>query len=208
MYRSRYANVFHGGDEGQAVQVSGGLTDDWDSAATYVQNPPYFVGMSKEPDAVEDIKGARVLALLGDSITTDHISPAGSIKKDGPAGDYLIERQIRPLDFNSYGARRGNHEIMMRGTFANIRLQNEMVPGVTGGMTRHVPTGKPMSIYEAAMTYQEAGTPLAVIGGKESGTGSTRDWAAKGPRPQAAKAVIAQDSARNPRPNQTGRSGR
>src|SRR3546814_6577132 len=131
---------------------------DWSSDVcssdlTYVQNPPYFVGMSKEPDAVEDIKGARVLALLGDSITTDHISPAGSIKKDGPAGDYLIERQIRPLDFNSYGARRGNHEIMMRGTFANIRLQNEMVPGLTGGMTRPVPPGTPMSTSQAAMTY-------------------------------------------------------
>ncbi|HEY9567793.1 MAG TPA: aconitate hydratase AcnA [Thalassobaculum sp.] len=204
MYRSRYANVFHGGDEWQAVQVSGGLTYEWDSASTYVQNPPYFVGMSKEPDAVEDIKGARVLALLGDSITTDHISPAGSIKKDGPAGDYLIERQIRPLDFNSYGARRGNHEIMMRGTFANIRLQNEMVPGVTGGMTRHVPTGKPMSIYEAAMTYQEAGTPLVVIGGKEYGTGSSRDWAAKGTRLLGAKAVIAESFERIHRSNLVG----
>ena len=204
MYRGRYANVFHGGEEWQAVQVSGGLTYDWDSGSTYVQNPPYFVGMSKEPSEIEDIKGARVLAVLGDSITTDHISPAGSIKKDGPAGDYLIERQIRPLDFNSYGARRGNHEIMMRGTFANIRLQNEMVPGVSGGMTKHVPTGKQMPIYDAAMKYQEEGTPLVVIGGKEYGTGSSRDWAAKGTRLLGAKAVIAESFERIHRSNLVG----
>jgi len=204
MYRGRYANVFHGGDEWQAVEVSGGLTYEWDSGSTYVQNPPYFVGMSKEPSAIEDIRGARVLAVLGDSITTDHISPAGSIKKDGPAGDYLIERQIRPLDFNSYGARRGNHEIMMRGTFANIRLQNEMVPGVTGGMTKYIPTGKPMSIYEAAMKYQAAGTPLVVIGGKEYGTGSSRDWAAKGTRLLGAKAVIVESFERIHRSNLVG----
>ncbi|GHD43101.1 aconitate hydratase [Thalassobaculum fulvum] len=204
MYRSRYANVFHGGDEWQAVQVSGGLTYEWDSGSTYVQNPPYFVGMSKEPGDFADIKGARVLALLGDSITTDHISPAGSIKKDGPAGDYLLERQIRPLDFNSYGARRGNHEIMMRGTFANIRLQNEMTPGVTGGVTKYVPTGKQMSIYEAAMKYQDEGTPLVVIGGKEYGTGSSRDWAAKGTRLLGAKAVIAESFERIHRSNLVG----
>jgi len=204
MYRGRYANVFDGGEEWQAVEVSGGLTYDWDSSSTYVQNPPYFVGMSKEPGAIEDIRGARVLALLGDSITTDHISPAGSIKKDGPAGDYLIERQIRPLDFNSFGARRGNHEIMMRGTFANIRLQNEMVPGVMGGMTRHVPSGKVTSIYEAAMQYHDAGTPLVVIGGKEYGTGSSRDWAAKGTRLLGAKAVVAESFERIHRSNLVG----
>ncbi len=204
MYRNRYANVFHGGDEWQAVQVSGGLTYDWDSGSTYVQNPPYFVGMPKEPGPIEDIRGARVLAVLGDSITTDHISPAGSIKKDGPAGDYLIERQIRPLDFNSYGARRGNHEIMMRGTFANIRLQNEMVPGVTGGMTKYVPTGQQMPIYDAAMKYHQAGTPLVVIGGKEYGTGSSRDWAAKGTRLLGAKAVIAESFERIHRSNLVG----
>ncbi|MEQ8863575.1 MAG: aconitate hydratase AcnA [Thalassobaculum sp.] len=204
MYRGRYANVFHGGDEWQAVNVSGGLTYDWNSGSTYVQNPPYFVGMSKDPSAIQDIHGARVLALLGDSITTDHISPAGSIKKDGPAGDYLIERQIRPLDFNSYGARRGNHEIMMRGTFANVRLQNEMVPGVTGGMTRYIPTGKPTALYEAAMKYQEAGTPLVVIGGKEYGTGSSRDWAAKGTKLLGVKAVIVESFERIHRSNLVG----
>lgn len=204
MYRERYANVFHGGDEWQAVEVSGGLTYDWNAGSTYVQNPPYFVGMSKDPSPIQDVHGARVLALLGDSITTDHISPAGSIKKDGPAGDYLIERQIRPLDFNSYGARRGNHEIMMRGTFANVRLQNEMVPGVTGGMTRYIPTGKPMALYEAAMKYQEAGMPLVVIGGKEYGTGSSRDWAAKGTKLLGVKAVIVESFERIHRSNLVG----
>ena len=204
MYRGRYANVFHGGDEWQAVNVSGGLTYDWNAGSTYVQNPPYFVGMSKDPSAIQDIHGARVLALLGDSITTDHISPAGSIKKDGPAGDYLIERQIRPLDFNSYGARRGNHEIMMRGTFANVRLQNEMVPGVTGGMTRYIPTGKPTALYEAAMKYQDAGTPLVVVGGKEYGTGSSRDWAAKGTKLLGVKAVIVESFERIHRSNLVG----
>jgi len=204
MYRERYANVFAGGDEWKAVKVSGSLTYDWDDGSTYVQNPPYFTGMAAEPSAIQDIKGARVLALLGDSITTDHISPAGSIKKDGPAGDYLLERQIRPLDFNSYGSRRGSHDVMMRGTFANIRLQNEMTPGVTGGMTRNVKTGKQEPIYNAAMTYQAAGTPLVVIGGKEYGTGSSRDWAAKGTRLLGVKAVIVESFERIHRSNLVG----
>ena len=204
MYRSRYANVFHGGDEWQKVTVSGGLTYDWDDGSTYVQNPPYFVGMSKEPGDFADIKGARALAMLGDSITTDHISPAGSIKKDGPAGDYLIERQIRPTDFNSFGARRGNHEIMMRGTFANIRLQNEMTPGVSGGMTKYIPSGEQMPIYDAAMKYQEAGVPLVVLGGKEYGTGSSRDWAAKGTRLLGVKAVVVESFERIHRSNLVG----
>jgi len=204
MYRSRYANVFDGGDEWKAVQVSGGMTYDWNAGSTYVQNPPYFVGMSKDASPIQDITGARVLALLGDSITTDHISPAGSIKKDGPAGEYLMERQIRPTDFNSYGARRGNHEIMMRGTFANIRIQNEMTPGVTGGVTKYIPTGETLPIYEAAMKYEAAGTPLVVIGGKEYGTGSSRDWAAKGTRLLGAKAVIVESFERIHRSNLVG----
>ncbi|WP_028793265.1 aconitate hydratase AcnA [Thalassobaculum salexigens] len=204
MYRSRYANVFHGGKEWQNVSVSGGLTYDWNDGSTYVQNPPYFVGMSKEPGEITDIKGARALAMLGDSITTDHISPAGSIKKDSPGGEYLLERQIRPLDFNSYGARRGNHEVMMRGTFANIRLQNEMTPGVSGGMTKLVTSGEQMPIYDAAMKYAKAGTPLVVIGGKEYGTGSSRDWAAKGTRLLGVKAVIVESFERIHRSNLVG----
>jgi aconitate hydratase len=204
MYRSRYANVFHGGKEWQNVSVSGGLTYDWDDGSTYVQNPPYFVGMSKEPGEITDIKGARALAMLGDSITTDHISPAGSIKKDSPGGEYLLEHQIRPMDFNSYGARRGNHEVMMRGTFANIRLQNEMTPGVSGGMTKLVTTGEQMPIYDAAMKYAKAGTPLVVIGGKEYGTGSSRDWAAKGTRLLGVKAVIVESFERIHRSNLVG----
>ncbi|WPZ35999.1 aconitate hydratase AcnA [Thalassobaculum sp. OXR-137] len=204
MYRSRYANVFHGGKEWQAVKTSGGLTYDWDDGSTYVQNPPYFVGMAEEPGEITDITGARALAMLGDSITTDHISPAGSIKKDSPGGEYLLERQIRPTDFNSYGARRGNHEVMMRGTFANIRLQNEMTPGVSGGMTKLVTTGKEMPIYDAAMKYAEAGTPLVVIGGKEYGTGSSRDWAAKGTRLLGVKAVVVESFERIHRSNLVG----
>jgi aconitate hydratase len=204
MYRSRYANVFHGGKEWQDVTVSGGLTYDWDDGSTYVQNPPYFAGMSKEPGGFADIRGAKALAMLGDSITTDHISPAGSIKKDGPAGDYLIERQIRPTDFNSFGARRGNHEIMMRGTFANIRLQNEMTPGVSGGMTKMVGGGEQLPIYDAAMKYADADTPLVVIGGKEYGTGSSRDWAAKGTRLLGVKAVIVESFERIHRSNLVG----
>jgi aconitate hydratase len=204
MYRSRYANVFAGTDEWKAVNVSGGETYDWNDGSTYVQNPPYFEGMKPDPEALADITGARVLALLGDSITTDHISPAGSIKKDGPAGDYLIERQIRPIDFNSFGARRGNHEIMMRGTFANIRLQNEMTPDVQGGYAKHIPSGDTGSIYDIAMRYQNEGTPLVVFGGKEYGTGSSRDWAAKGTRLLGIKAVITESFERIHRSNLVG----
>ena len=204
MYRSRYANVFAGTDEWKAVTVSGGETYDWNDGSTYVQNPPYFEGMKPDPEELADITGARVLALLGDSITTDHISPAGSIKKDGPAGDYLIERQIRPIDFNSFGARRGNHEIMMRGTFANIRLQNEMTPDVQGGYAKHVPSGDTGSIYDIAMRYQAEGTPLVVFGGKEYGTGSSRDWAAKGTRLLGIKAVVTESFERIHRSNLVG----
>jgi aconitate hydratase len=160
--------------------------------------------MSRTPAPVQDVKGARVLALLGDSITTDHISPAGSIKKDGPAGQYLIRRQVGPQDFNSYGARRGNHEVMMRGTFANIRLRNELAPGTEGGVTRHMPDGKGMSIYDAAMQYADEGTPLIIIAGKEYGTGSSRDWAAKGTKLLGVRAVITESFERIHRSNLVG----
>src|SRR5262249_53928644 len=146
------------------------------------KHPPFFAEMRPEPDPIQDIHGARVLAYLGDSITTDHISPAGSIKPDSPAGRYLIERGVKPADFNSYGARRGNHEVMMRGTFANVRLRNRLAPGTEGGFTRHLPDGTEMSIFDAAMKYQAEGIPLIVLAGKEYGSGSSRDWAAKGPR--------------------------
>jgi len=204
MFRKRYANVFEGPKEWQDVKISGGMTYKWDMASTYVQNPPYFVNMPKEPEALRDIKGARVLSLFGDSITTDHISPAGSIKKDGPAGEYLLSHQVRPQDFNSYGARRGNHEIMMRGTFANIRIKNEMLGGKEGGLTRYIPSGDVMPIYDAAMQYIKAGTPLIVIAGKEYGTGSSRDWAAKGTNLLGVKAVIAESFERIHRSNLVG----
>ncbi|MEQ8334515.1 aconitate hydratase AcnA [Nisaea sp.] len=204
MFRNRYSNVFEGTPEWQAVQTTGSLTYNWNDGSTYVQNPPYFQGMTMDPDALADIRDARELAILGDSITTDHISPAGSIKSDGPAGDYLRERQVRPVDFNAYGARRGNHEIMMRGTFANIRLKNEMVEGVTGGYTVHYPSGEQMAIYDAAMRYETEGVSLVVIGGKEYGTGSSRDWAAKGTRLLGVKAVIVESFERIHRSNLVG----
>ncbi|MBM85790.1 MAG: aconitate hydratase AcnA [Rhodospirillaceae bacterium] len=204
MYRSRYANVFHGPDEWRAVHATGSLTYNWNAGSTYVQNPPYFQDMKADPDGFADIIGARPLALLADSITTDHISPAGSIKQDGPAGDYLMERQVRLSDFNSYGARRGNHEIMMRGTFANIRLRNELTPDIAGGYTKHQPSGEQMDIYNAAMKYQDDGVPLVVVGGKEYGTGSSRDWAAKGTRLLGIKAVIVESFERIHRSNLVG----
>ena len=180
-FLQRYGEVFKGPKQWQAIQVdSGSNTYAWSDNSTYVKNPPYFDGITMEPKPVSDIKGARILAVLGDSITTDHISPAGTIRKASPAGDYFMERQVQQKDFNSYGARRGNHEVMMRGTFANIRIRNEMVPGVEGGMTKHLPSGEQMPIYDAAMRYQREGVPLVIIGGKEYGTGSSRDWAAKG----------------------------
>ncbi len=204
MFQSRYANVFEGTKEWQAVQTTGSLTYNWNDGSTYVQNPPYFQGMAMEPGELADITGARELAVLGDSITTDHISPAGSIKSDSPAGDYLRERQVRPVDFNAYGARRGNHEIMMRGTFANIRLKNEMGGGLTGGLTVHYPSGETMPIYDAAMRYQKEGVPLVVVGGKEYGTGSSRDWAAKGTRLLGVGAVIVESFERIHRSNLVG----
>ncbi|HSD33839.1 MAG TPA: aconitate hydratase AcnA, partial [Alphaproteobacteria bacterium] len=204
MFRSRYANVFEGDPRWKEIKPAGGTTYKWDPGSTYVQNPPYFTGMGRTPDPVGDIKDARPLAILGDSITTDHISPAGSIKKDSPAGRYLIEHQVRPVDFNSYGARRGNHEVMMRGTFANIRIRNEMVPGVEGGDTRHMPSGAVMPIYDAAMRYQAEGVPLIVVAGKEYGTGSSRDWAAKGTRLLGVRAVVAESFERIHRSNLVG----
>jgi len=204
MFRQQYGNVFRGDETWRAIPVAEGQTYAWNSGSTYVQNPPYFDGMPAQPGRIQDIRKARMLALLGDSITTDHISPAGSIKKDGPAGEYLLERQVRPADFNSYGSRRGNHEIMMRGTFANVRLRNEMAPGTEGGMTRHQPSGEQMSIYDAAMRYKAEGVPLVIVGGKEYGTGSSRDWAAKGTLLLGAKAVIVESFERIHRSNLVG----
>ncbi len=204
MFRSRYADVFQGPAEWQSVQAAPSLTYKWQDGSTYVQYPPFFEGMGPEPGEVGDIVGARPLALLGDSVTTDHISPAGAIKQDSPAGGYLIEHQVRPYDFNSYGSRRGNHEVMMRGTFANIRIRNLMVPGVEGGVTKHQPSGEVMPIYDAAMRYQAEGVPLVVIGGKEYGTGSSRDWAAKGTRLLGVRAVIVQSFERIHRSNLIG----
>jgi aconitate hydratase len=205
MFKSRYANVFDGTKEWQGIKgAASGQTYEWDGTSTYVQNPPYFEGMGHNPGTITDIKGASLLALFGDSITTDHISPAGSIKKDSPAGKYLIDNGVSPLDFNSYGARRGNHEVMMRGTFANIRIKNELLGGVEGGLTRYIPTGEQMPIYDAAMKYKESGTPLVVIAGKEYGTGSSRDWAAKGTTLLGVKAVIAESFERIHRSNLVG----
>ncbi len=204
MFRSRYANVFDGTAEWQKVEAAGGQTYSWDEDSTYVKNPPFFEGITPEPSAVQDVKGAYCLALLGDSVTTDHISPAGSIAKESPAGKYLIMKGVMPRDFNSYGARRGNHEVMMRGTFANIRIRNEMVPHMEGGYTAHIPTGQHMSIYDAAMEYVREDIPLIVIAGKEYGTGSSRDWAAKGTRLLGVKAVVAESFERIHRSNLIG----
>jgi aconitate hydratase len=206
MFRSRYSNVFSGTPDWQQIQTVDSKTYAWKFDSTYVQNPPFFEGMGATVNgqSFADIQGARPLALLGDSITTDHISPAGAIKTDSPAGSYLTGNQVTVADFNSFGSRRGNHEVMMRGTFANIRLQNEMVPGTAGGVTKYMPDGQEMSIYDAAMQYQAAGTPLVVIAGKEYGTGSSRDWAAKGTRLLGVKAVVAESFERIHRSNLVG----
>jgi aconitate hydratase len=204
MFRKRYANVFEGPEEWKKVKRLTGVTFSWDPGSTYLANPPYFDNMPKAPGPLSDVVMARELAILGDSITTDHISPAGSIKKDGPAGEYLLEHQVRPAEFNSYGARRGHHEVMVRGTFANIRIKNEMVPGVEGGMTKHMPDGKTMPIYDASMLYQRDGVPLVIIAGKEYGTGSSRDWAAKGTKLLGVKAVIVESFERIHRSNLVG----
>jgi aconitate hydratase len=205
MFQERYGDVFKGPAQWQAIRVDADSdTYRWNSGSTYVQNPPYFEGMTMDVAALKSVHGARVLALLADSITTDHISPAGSIKKASPAGDYLLEHQVRQADFNSYGARRGNHQVMMRGTFANIRIKNEMVPGIEGGISKHHPSGEVAPIYDIAMKYKKEGVPLVVFGGKEYGTGSSRDWAAKGTFLLGIKAVIAESFERIHRSNLVG----
>lgn len=204
MFHKEYAEVFEGTPEWKAIGVERSDTYDWQSDSTYIRLSPFFDEMGVEPKPVEDIRGARILAMLGDSVTTDHISPAGSIKAESPAGRYLQNRGVERIDFNSYGSRRGNHEVMMRGTFANIRIRNEMVPGIEGGMTRHLPGSEPVAIYDAAMLYKDEGTPLAVVAGKEYGSGSSRDWAAKGPRLLGVRVVIAESFERIHRSNLIG----
>jgi len=200
-FKTQYADVFHGDSRWQSLKVPTGDRFAWDPDSTYVRNPPFLEGVTATPAPLADITGARMLALVGDSITTDHISPAGSIKKDSPAGKYLIEHGVDPKDFNSYGARRGNHEVMMRGTFANVRLRNQMAPGTEGGWTTYQPAGDVMTIYDAAMKYKEAGVPLVVVAGKEYGSGSSRDWAAKGTLLLGVRAVIAESFERIHRSN-------
>ncbi|MGB3808682.1 MAG: aconitate hydratase AcnA [Parvibaculum sp.] len=204
MFRKRYGNVFDGDANWQSIKLTEGLTYDWDSASTYVQNPPYFEDLSRDLTPMVDVEKARVLGLFADSITTDHISPAGNIKVQSPAGSYLNSKQVGAQDFNSYGARRGNHEVMMRGTFANIRIKNQMLKGIEGGLTKLEPEGTQMPIYDAAMEYKRRGTPLVIFAGKEYGTGSSRDWAAKGTMLLGVKAVIAQSFERIHRSNLVG----
>jgi aconitate hydratase len=204
IFTKKYADVFKGDANWRKISIKGGMTYAWDKKSTYVQNPPYFVGMKKAPKPLEDIVDARVLALLLDSITTDHISPAGSIKIDSPAGKYLVANKVKPADFNQYGTRRGNHEVMMRGTFANIRLKNQMVPGVEGGVTIHYPSKQRMTIYDAAMKYKADHVPLVVFAGKEYGSGSSRDWAAKGSLLLGVRAVVCQSFERIHRSNLVG----
>ena len=204
MFKSRYAHVFEGTDEWRSLDIPSGMLFEWNDASTYIRRPPYFDGMTMATTPPTDIHGARLLALLGDSVTTDHISPAGSIARNGPAAAYLVSQGVAPADFNSYGSRRGNHEVMVRGTFANIRLRNLLVAGVEGGVTAHQPDGEQMSIYDAAMRYAEEKVPLIVIAGKEYGTGSSRDWAAKGTMLLGVKAVIAESYERIHRSNLVG----
>jgi len=209
MFAQRYADVFHGDKHWKGIKVTGGRTYDWPVGSTYVKNPPYFEGMTMEPAPITDVAGAAILALFGDSITTDHISPAGAIRKTSPAGRYLSEHQVAQADFNSYGARRGNHEVMMRGTFANIRIKNEMVKDEKGAVieapdTIHQPSGERMAMYDAAMRYQSEGRSLVVFAGKEYGTGSSRDWAAKGTNLLGVRAVIAESFERIHRSNLIG----
>ena len=201
---NRYASVFDGDERWRAVPVADGETFAWDEASTYVLRPPFFDDMGADPSPVTDIEGARVLAVLGDSVTTDHISPAGSIRADSPAGRYLTEHGVPESDFNSYGARRGNHEVMMRGTFANVRLRNRLAPGTEGGVTLHLPDGEQTTIFEAAVRYRAEGVPLVVLAGKEYGSGSSRDWAAKGTTLLGVRAVLAESFERIHRSNLVG----
>ncbi|MGH8245656.1 MAG: aconitate hydratase, partial [Gammaproteobacteria bacterium] len=204
MFRNSYSNVFAGDARWSGLKIASSNRYGWRTDSTYVQHPPYFEGMGRGAEGIHPVHGARVLAKVGDSVTTDHISPAGSIKADSPAGKYLIEHGVKPVDFNSYGSRRGNHEVMMRGTFANIRLRNQLAPGTEGGWTRHQPSGDQMTIYDASMRYQKDGVPLVILAGKEYGTGSSRDWAAKGTRLLGARAVIAESFERIHRSNLVG----
>jgi aconitate hydratase len=204
MFGKDYADVFAGDDRWRSLPTPTGETFTWDDISTYVRKPPYFEGMAAAPAPVADIAGARVLAKLGDSVTTDHISPAGSIKPDSPAGRYLTGHGVDKRDFNSYGSRRGNHEVMIRGTFANIRLRNQLVPGVEGGFTRNLLSGAQEPIYDAAVAYQAAGVPLVILAGKEYGSGSSRDWAAKGTMLLGVQAVIAESFERIHRSNLIG----
>jgi aconitate hydratase len=201
MFRSIYADVFTGDDTWRNLPVPEGELFAWDDASTYVRRPPYFDGMSPGPQEVEDVVGARCLVWIGDSVTTDHISPAGSIRPDSPAGGYLVEHGVERKEFNSYGSRRGNHEVMVRGTFANVRLRNLLVPGSEGTWTAHLPSGEEMTIFDAAERYRVEGTPLVVLAGKEYGSGSSRDWAAKGPKLLGVRAVIAESYERIHRSN-------
>jgi aconitate hydratase len=204
MFSKVYAQVFEGSEQWKSLDVPSGQTFAWDARSTYVKHPPYFVDMPKSPPPVADIRGARALAVLGDSVTTDHISPAGSIKKDSPAGKYLLGHGVDWKDFNSYGSRRGNHEVMVRGTFANVRLKNRLAPGTEGGVTRHLPDGAQMSIFEASEKYHAEKVPLLILAGKEYGSGSSRDWAAKGPMLLGIRAVIAESYERIHRSNLVG----
>ncbi len=201
MFRSTYADVFTGDETWRELPVPEGRLFDWEESSTYVRRPPYFDGMPLEPGAVEDIAGARCLVSIGDSVTTDHISPAGSIKPESPAGRYLVEHGVERREFNSYGSRRGNHEVMVRGTFANVRLRNLLVPGSEGTWTVHLPSGDETTIFEAAERYRAEGVPLVVLAGKEYGSGSSRDWAAKGPNLLGVRAVIAESYERIHRSN-------
>jgi aconitate hydratase len=204
MFKNVYSDVYAGDEQWQSLVVPEGDLFAWGDKSTYVKNPPYFEGMAAQPGAVQPIVNARALAVLGDSITTDHISPAGSIKADGPAGKYLVEHGVAKADFNSYGSRRGNHEVMVRGTFANVRLRNQLAPGTEGGVTRHLPSGEQMSIFDASEKYMKDGVPLFVIAGKEYGSGSSRDWAAKGPKLLGIRAVLAESYERIHRSNLVG----
>ncbi len=204
MFTKSYGEVYEGDAQWRGLPVPKGETYAWEKDSTYIRRAPYFDDMSLQPAPVEDIRSARVLAVLGDSVTTDHISPAGSIKRDSPAGKYLIEHGVKPGDFNSYGSRRGNHEVMVRGTFANVRLRNKMVPSLEGGFTRHLPDGAEMSIFDASEKYIAEGVPLVILAGKEYGSGSSRDWAAKGPRLLGVRAVIAESYERIHRSNLVG----
>ena len=204
MFIQRYSNVSDGPDQWQQIKTEKSSIYNWDEGSTYVKKPPFFEDLSDEPEGFKEIKDARPLLILGDMITTDHISPAGSIQKDSPTGEYFMEHQILPKDYNSYGSRRGNHEVMMRGTFANIRIRNEMAPGTEGGFTKLYPEEKVMPVYDAVVEYKKRGTDLVVIGGKEYGTGSSRDWAAKGTKLLGVKAVIAESFERIHRSNLIG----